>query len=138
MKSGSSIIAALIATAALTSMTLAASAQESVEPEGEAATSTSVTGLITREADPDGQVTYYVVPSEGDPMPLRFGPPWFWGPLNPLDALVDQTVTLEGRLSEAISDEDASEAELAQAPVGPSLLVVAADGATLRQQGKPP
>jgi hypothetical protein len=54
--------------------------------------------------------------------PLSVGPPWWWGDANPLAASVGKVVTIAGEQEEGSDEVD----------------VLAIDGKTIREPGRPP
>ena len=130
--------ASLIAALSLSSLAAGAAAQEPAEESDPAATSKSVTGLVTEGTNADGQAAYYLTPEGGDPIELSYGPSWLRGEASPLDQLVGSTVTMVGQLRDGAPNDNASEMAQAQADATPMMHVRSVVGAELREQGRPP
>ncbi len=130
--------ASLVAALSLGSLAVGASAQEPAEKADLAATSKSVTGLVTEGTNADGQTTYYLTPEGGEPIELSYGPAWLWGLASPLQQLVGTEVTVVGQLRDGVPNDNASEMAQAQADASPVLHVRSIVGLELRENGKPP
>ncbi len=81
----------------------------------------SVQGTVSRSTDTSGHASY-VLHAGGTDYILSFGPWWFWGDRNPLEAFVGTAVTVTGHREGATAELDVS----------------SVDGKLLRQPGKPP
>jgi hypothetical protein len=78
-------------------------------------------GTIARTTDADGN-SAFTLASGGKTYGLEAGPPWFWGPKNPLAPFAGKTVTITGETQAGSTDVD----------------VLTVDGTTIRAPGKPP
>jgi hypothetical protein len=130
-----SVTVALFATLGLAAPTLAN--RDDPEEVGEAAQQTT-SGQIVAVTDASGKTGYFLQLPDGTEVALSYGPSWFWGPLNPLAALVGTTVEVTGNVAADAPDEHASATGQEHAANKPKLHVKAVDGAALRENGKPP
>jgi hypothetical protein len=92
-------------------------AKASHEPE----TPVTLHGTVSRTTDADGHTSYTLHAGQTDYV-LSFGPWWFWGDRNPLDAYVGTSVTVDANREGANDEVDVS----------------AVNGKALREPGKPP
>lgn len=81
----------------------------------------TVTGVVRRATDADGEPAYTVA-AGGTTYRLDAGPPWYWGDDHPLAAFVGKRVTIAGEGREGSDEID----------------VVTVDGTAIRAAGRPP
>ena len=129
---------AAVAAVALGAVALPVEAQDADVLEDVAAPDTTSSGEVVAVIDEDGHSHYFLQLADGTQVELRFGPSWFWGPLNPLDSLIGTTVDVTGNVAADGPDEHASATGQAHAANKPKLHVKAVNGASLRTHGKPP
>jgi hypothetical protein len=86
-----------------------------------ASTPVTLTGRVGTRTDADGD-TVYTLTVGSTVYDLHAGPPWWWGDAHPLKDLVGDTVTITGEKPENANEVD----------------VLAVDGKTIREPGKPP
>jgi hypothetical protein len=133
------LITPVIALLALGASAVPVAAQDADVPGDDiAAPEQASSGEVVAMVDADGGTAYFLELEDGTLIELRFGPAWFWGPLDPLDALVGTTVELSGPLAVDGPDEHASETGQQHAADQPKLHVRSVDGTPLRSHGKPP
>jgi uncharacterized protein YdeI (BOF family) len=78
-------------------------------------------GTISATTDADGE-TSYTLASGGTTYTLEAGPRWFWGEQHPLKPFAGKSVTITGEQAAGSTEVD----------------VLAVDGTTIREAGKPP
>ena len=126
---------ALTAALALGALAVPVAAQP---PDDAAAPERTSSGQVLTVTDESGKTSYVLQLADGTQLALSFGPSWFWGPLNPLEALVGTTVEVTGNVAADGPDEHASATAQERAADKPKFKVKAVDGTPLREQGKPP
>ncbi len=128
------ILAAVPLAAALALSALPAAAQDEVTPADEVEPAKSVIGTLTEGEDG----AWYLMPEDGDPIELQFGPSWF----HELTALFDlfdgqADVTIGGNLRDGMPNENASERAKEVAAKEPKIRIKTVNDER-RDQGKPP
>ena len=88
--------------------------------------------------DASGVTSYVLQLADGTQIALEYGPSWFWGPLNPLAALIGASVEVAGHVAADGPDEHASDRAQERAADKPKLKVESVDETPLRVKGKPP
>jgi hypothetical protein len=83
--------------------------------------SLTLQGTVVKGSDGDGHPSY-TLSAGGTTYVLSFGPWWFWGDKDPLNAYVGKSVTIAGEREGATNEVD----------------VQSVDGKALRDPGKPP
>ena len=137
MKNRATASALLIATLAVSGLAGGTLAQEPSESADDAATSKSTTGTVVAVVDEDGNTGYFL-DVDGTLVELSYGPSWFWGEDNPLQALVGIADTvIGGQLRDGAPNEHASDTAKENAAKAPALKVRSINGSE-RDKGKPP
>jgi hypothetical protein len=105
------------------------------EPQDEPTDTRTTMGTIVAVVE-DGRTVYYLDAGDGSELILlMYGPSWFWGPLNPLDGLVGQEITVGGQLRDGMPNEHASDTAKEQAAKTPKIKVRSIGGE--KRKGKP-
>jgi hypothetical protein len=131
-------IALAMTTSLSVALPLAALAGDEPDAGTAAQNETTTTGEIVAVTDGSGHTSYVLRLADGTEIALSFGPSWFSGLFDPLDALVGTTVDVGGHVAVDGPNEHASATGQEHAANKPKLKVRSVDGTPLRSKGKPP